>query len=74
MEPGSRYLCIVQGASKKGDARSVRLPFEGDETLSLILSKAFLLANDQQIREPGILAQLPPISNIPAESDSTIEI
>jgi len=59
MEPGSRYLCIVPGPSTKGDARSLRLPFEGDETLSVILSKAFLLARDSQIRDPSILAQLP---------------
>jgi hypothetical protein len=62
MEPGSRYLCIVPGSSTRsgmGDARHVALPFEGDEQLSLILSKAFLLANDKSIRDPGILKQLP---------------
>ena len=53
MEPGGRYLCIVQG----GDSR-VMLPFEGDHTLSLILSKALLLANDAKIKDPSILSQL----------------
>ena len=43
MEPGSRYLCIVRGPSAGGPPSKVFLPFDGDETLSLILSKAFLL-------------------------------
>jgi hypothetical protein len=37
----------------------VFLPFDGDETLSLILSKAFLLANDKKISDPSITRQLP---------------
>ncbi|MBL8230240.1 MAG: DUF4132 domain-containing protein [Bryobacterales bacterium] len=64
MEPGSRYLCIVPGSSSragKGDASRVALPFEGDEQLGLILSEAFLLANDKSIRDQSILAQLPPL-------------
>jgi len=36
----------------------VYLPFEGDATLSIILSKAFLLANDAAIKDPVILRQL----------------
>jgi hypothetical protein len=62
MEPGSRYLCIVPGSSTRSgtvDAGQVALPFEGDEQLALILSKAFLLANDKSIRDPAILRQLP---------------
>jgi len=56
MEPGSRYLCIVQG---RGDtAQSVPLPFEGDSMLAIILSKAFLLANDKAIKDPTILRQI----------------
>ncbi len=58
MEPGSRYLCIVQGPGDR--AASVPLPFEGDRTLSLILSKAFLLANDRAIQDPTILKQIRP--------------
>ena len=56
MEPGSRYLCIVRGA---GDtAATVPLPFEGDSMLAVILSKAFLLANDQAIQDQTILRQI----------------
>ncbi|MEZ5402604.1 MAG: DUF4132 domain-containing protein [Bryobacteraceae bacterium] len=57
MEPSGRYLCIVQGG---GDtAARVALPFEGDRTLALILSKAFLLANDAVIKDPTITRQFP---------------
>jgi hypothetical protein len=56
MEPGSRYLCIVQGP---GDtAATLALPFEGDRILSVILSKAMLLANDAAIRDEAIARQL----------------
>lgn len=56
MEPGSRYLCIVQGP---GDAAAnLPLPFEGDRILALILSKAVLLANDSKISDPTIVRQL----------------
>jgi hypothetical protein len=60
MEPGSRYLCIVQGAATKGLPHSLALPFEGDHTLALILSKAFLLADDCNIKDQSILRQFPP--------------
>jgi hypothetical protein len=56
MEPDSQYLCIVQD-HQSADAR-VRLPFEGDATLSLILSKAFMLADDDKIRDRSILSQI----------------
>jgi hypothetical protein len=60
MEPNDQYLCIVQdrglGAAKTGE--KVFLPFEGDSTLSLILSKAFLLAEDAKIKDPTILHQI----------------
>jgi hypothetical protein len=36
----------------------VFLPFEGDQTLSVIISKAFLLANDKAIKDPSITRQL----------------
>lgn len=54
IEPGNRYLCIVQGWK---DQR-VFLPFEGDNGLALILSKAVLLAADDKIKDPTILSQL----------------
>jgi len=61
MEPGSRYLCIVEGAATKATPRNLPLPFEGDHKLSLILSKAFLLADDRRIKDETILRQLPPL-------------
>ncbi len=63
MEPNNQYLCIVQDREESpGGAGSgggeLRLPFEGDATLSLILSKAFLLAEDDRIEDRTILAQI----------------
>jgi hypothetical protein len=57
MEPNDQYLCIVP---KQGGPESepVLLPFEGDRTLSVILSKAFLLADDAKIKDQTILTQL----------------
>ena len=57
MEPGTRYLCIVRDASPKRRERAF-LPFEGDAMLSLIVSKAFLLADDRRITDPAIVSQL----------------
>ena len=56
MEPDSQYLCVVQD-HQSADAR-VRLPFEGDATLSLILSKAFMLADDDKIKDRSIVSQI----------------
>lgn len=56
MEPNDQYLCIVPGRSDA--ANKVFLPFDSDARLSLILSKAFLLAKDKAIRDPSIVAQL----------------
>lgn len=60
MEPNDEYLCIVADQAKPGDkaAAKVHLPFEGDRVLSLILSKAFMLAADDKIKEAGILRQI----------------
>jgi Domain of unknown function (DUF4132) len=58
MEPNSQYLCIVPDHHKRATAESIFLPFEGDTTLSVILSKAFLLANDAQIKDSSILSQI----------------
>jgi Domain of unknown function (DUF4132) len=57
MEPGSRYLCIVPDRLKT-DRDKVLLPFEGDPLLSIILSKAFLLADDRSITDPSIVSQI----------------
>ena len=55
--PANRYLCIVRAPPDR-NARQVRLPFAGDAVLSTILSKAFLLAADDKIRDETILSQL----------------
>lgn len=56
MEPNDEYLCIVQDAKKSKN--DVYLPFEGDRMLSVILSKAILLANDSKIKDPTIVSQI----------------
>lgn len=56
IEPDDRYLCIVQVGS--GWTRRPMLPFDGDEVLSVILSKIVLLAADDKITDRTILAQL----------------
>jgi uncharacterized protein DUF4132 len=55
MEPNDQYLCIVPDRSGR---ETVQLPFEGDATLSIILSKAFLLAQDKHIKDETILRQI----------------
>jgi len=55
--PDNRYLCIVRGATSKKEGK-IYLPFEGDTMLSVILSKAQLLANDDKITDRTILSQL----------------
>ena len=61
MEPNDQYLCIVparDGAAVGGDR--LFLPFEGDATLSIVLSKAFLLAADDAIKDPTVVRQISP--------------
>ncbi|WP_327137674.1 DUF4132 domain-containing protein [Streptomyces sp. NBC_01340] len=55
MQPDDSYLCIVP-SRRSGDGK-VFLPFE-DDRLSLILSKAFLLAADTEITDESILTQI----------------
>jgi hypothetical protein len=55
--PSNRYLCIVPGGTPK-EARDIKLPFEGDSTFSTILSKAFLLVDEDKIKDETILRQL----------------
>ena len=53
-------MCIVAGGGG-GAAREpghVWLPFEGEARLPLIVSRATLLARDDQIADPAIRAQL----------------
>lgn len=59
MQPGDRYLCIVPDRSALGALTGrLYLPFEGDEGLAIVLSKALLLANDSRITDPIILRQI----------------
>ena len=59
MEPNNQYLCIVPDRNQReGAPKNVFLPFEGDHTLSVILSKAFLLAEDAKIKDPSIVSQI----------------
>jgi hypothetical protein len=59
MEPNDQYLCIVPDRSaKSATATDVFLPFEGDAVLSIILSKALLLMDDDKITDETIVRQL----------------
>lgn len=60
MEPNDQYLCIVPAQSAKTTMTQERvfLPFEGDNMVAIILSKAFLLAEDKKISDPTITRQL----------------
>ena len=58
MEPNDQYLCIVPDSHARADQGSLFLPFEGDAMLSVILSKALLLADDARIKDPTILSQI----------------
>jgi len=56
MSPNDQYLCIVPGSAK---ARTkIYLPFEDDRTLSVIISKAFMLSEDDKIKDPSITRQI----------------
>ncbi|MBX9695618.1 MAG: DUF4132 domain-containing protein, partial [Cyanobacteria bacterium] len=57
MEPNDQYLCIVRAPST-GSQDKLYLPFEGDGMLSVVLSKAFLLADDDKIEDPTITRQI----------------
>lgn len=59
MEPNDQYLCIVPGRGSTASlTEGLFLPFEGDSAFSIILSKAFLLADDKQITDPTITRQI----------------
>lgn len=57
MEPNDQYLCIVPGRGVSS-TQDLYLPFEGDAVLAIILSKAFLLAEDIKITDPTITSQI----------------
>lgn len=56
MTPNDQYLCIVP--SSRGEKHVPYLPFEGDGTLAVIISKALLLMNDDKITDPSITSQI----------------
>ncbi|HUU82109.1 MAG TPA: DUF4132 domain-containing protein [Phycisphaerae bacterium] len=60
MQPDDQYLCIVPGrsAADRPVADKLHLPFEGDRTLPIVLSKALLLAEDHKIKDETILSQI----------------
>ena len=58
MEPNDQYLCIVPGRQADSAADSQFLPFEGDRTMSVIVSKALMLADDAKIKDPTINSQI----------------
>jgi hypothetical protein len=57
IDPDDRYLCIVP--SPRRGRTAMMLPFDGDEVLTVILSKVVLLAADDKIKDPTILNQIP---------------
>jgi hypothetical protein len=58
MEPNDQYLCIVPDSRARTKQEDLYLPFEGDTTLSIIISKALLLAEDTKIKDPTITRQI----------------
>ncbi len=58
MEPNDEYLCIVPDRSQKNYTENLFLPFEGDNGLSVVLSKAFLLMDDDKISDTTITSQI----------------
>lgn len=58
MSPNDQYLCIVPDQRERKKSDKVFLPFEGDKTLAVILSKAFMLADDTKIKDRTIVSQI----------------
>jgi hypothetical protein len=60
MEPNDQYLCIVpaRGSAANAPDDKLFLPFKGDSVLSIVLSKAFLLADDTKITDRSITCQI----------------
>lgn len=58
MEPNDQYLCIVPDRGQKTPTEGLFIPFEGDAGLSVVLSKAFLLADDDKITDSTITSQI----------------
>ncbi|HEV3115463.1 MAG TPA: hypothetical protein VGY58_00325 [Gemmataceae bacterium] len=61
MSPNDQYLCIVpKQRVAMGSKEGLFLPFEGDNMMSVILSKALLLAEDKKIKDEAIVSQIGP--------------
>ena len=58
MEPNDQYLCIVPARSTSNSKDKLFIPFEGDKGFSILLSKAFMLAEDDKITDTTILSQI----------------
>ena len=58
MEPNDQYLCIVPARSAENATDRIFIPFEGDKGLSIVLSKAFLLVEDDKITDSTITSQI----------------
>ncbi len=58
MKPNDEYLCIVPERKKHNPLEHIFLPFDTDNLLSLILSKAFLLVDDDKTEDATILSQI----------------
>jgi hypothetical protein len=57
MEPNDQYLCIVPQRTANS-VETLHLPFQGDQIFAVILSKAFMLAEDTKIKDPSIISQI----------------
>ncbi|MFC7244183.1 DUF4132 domain-containing protein [Catellatospora aurea] len=58
VEPGG-YLCVVPAGFGRKPHRRLFLPFADDDPMtSVVLSKVLLLAEDEKITDPSVLAQL----------------
>ncbi|MEM9107585.1 MAG: DUF4132 domain-containing protein, partial [Pseudomonadota bacterium] len=55
--PSNQYLCIVRAVASNRTGK-VKLPFAGDSLLSIILSKAFMLVDEDKITDQTIRSQL----------------
>src|SRR4029077_16937695 len=59
MSPNDQYLCIVpKQRVATGSKEGLFLPFEEDNMMSIIVSKALLLADDKKIKDETIVSQI----------------
>ncbi len=58
MAPDDQYLCIVAASPDRRYSGYARWLLDEDHVLSMIVSKAMLLANDSEIRDETILSQI----------------